>query len=96
MPRHVTPDGQIFDAPDHVIAALKTLEDHAALSAPPAPRGPSAAERFDAIRNAQALAMSEGRVLPVPPAPVIAAVAIDPASMTPAQHWGMWRNSGAG
>jgi hypothetical protein len=93
MPRHVTPDGQVFDAPDHVVAALKTLEDHAAgqtsaakLFGPPQ-AGPTAIERFNAIRTAQAVAASEGRVLSIPSAPFAVAVAPDLGSMSASERW---------
>jgi hypothetical protein len=52
---------------------------------------PTAAQRYDAIRTAQALAMSEGRVLPVPLAPVAVEIAIDPAAMSQAERWALMR-----
>jgi hypothetical protein len=51
----------------------------------------SATDRFNRIRTAQAQALREGRVLPVPPPPVAVVVAPDLASMTPGQRWGAWR-----
>jgi hypothetical protein len=99
MPDFVTRDGQIIrNATDEAIAALKTLEriadeQAAATKMFGAPRsGPSAIERHTAIREAQFAAMSEGRTLPVPPAPVVVAAAVDLAGMTPAQRWGAWRS----
>jgi hypothetical protein len=85
--------------PPDVVAAFTLTErwtrDSEEAAARAANPQPTAVERFDAIRTAQAQAMSEGRVLPIP-APVAVAAAIDPASMTPSQRWGMWRNPGSG
>jgi hypothetical protein len=99
MPDFVTRDGQIIrNATDEAIAAVKTLEriadeQAAATKMFGAPRsGPSATERHTAIREAQFAAEREGRALPVPTAPVAVAPAIDPATMTPGQRWGMWRD----
>jgi hypothetical protein len=102
MPRHVTPDGQVFDGPDHVIAALKTLEDHARDQAAtakmfgPPVTGPSATERHTAIRTAQYEAALAGRTYQTPAAPQVTTVAPDLSTMTPSQRWGAWRDSGSG
>ena len=65
---------------------VKDGEDAAARAANPQP---SAAERFDEIRTAQAAAAAEGRTLAVPPAPAQS----DPARVaTLAERWGAWRD----
>jgi hypothetical protein len=98
MPQHTTPDGQTFDAPDHVIAALKTLEDHAAGQAMAArlftqpSDGPTAIERHTAIRTAQYEAAREGRTLPPPPNPHYVAPAPDLSRMAAAERWAHMRS----
>jgi hypothetical protein len=83
--------------PPHVAAAKATvaqwLSDEDAAIRAAQNRGPSAAERYDAIRTAQAHAMSEGRVLPVPPAPVAVAVAPDLGSMSASERWAHMRRT---
>jgi hypothetical protein len=63
----------------------------APVSGEPPPHVASAAERYDAIRTAQAQALKDGRVLPVPPAPVHVTATVDPASMSVSQRWAHMR-----
>jgi hypothetical protein len=76
----------------HAAAVKAWLEGEEAADRARANRGPSAAQRFDDIRIAQAAAAAEGRTLAVPSAPVAVAVAPDPASMSPAERWALMRS----
>lgn len=81
--------------PPHVAAAKAVVqewldgEDAAVRAA--RDREPTAAQRFDAIRTQQVQAASEGRALPVAPAPVVVAAQVEPSNMSSAQRWALMR-----
>jgi hypothetical protein len=98
MPRHITPDGQTFDAPDHVVAALKTLEQHARdtasiekLFGKPEPRVDLAARHAD-IRARQ---LADGANYVVPPLPPVSVAPKPVAEMSAGERWGAWRSPGS-
>jgi hypothetical protein len=79
--------------PHHVathLQAVQDWDDAEAAALARANRGPTAAERFNHLRNAQAAAAAEGRTLPVPPAPEPAPART--TDLTLAERWGVWRD----
>jgi hypothetical protein len=76
----------------HAEAVQAWLDSEEAAEREAANRGPSAAERFNAIRVAQAQAEREGRrTLPEPPAPAPMVATTDPAQMTAGERWSHMR-----
>jgi hypothetical protein len=93
MPRHITPDGQVFDGPQECVDALRTLEAHAAASAPefqrmfqPGDRGAPAAFERARVALAQMPDTSVGHLAPL-------AAPLDRPKDSPRadQSWGAWR-----
>jgi hypothetical protein len=77
------------DIAAHAARVQAWLDGEEAAARDAANRGPTAAERYDAIRRDQAQAMSEGRVLPIPAAPAPVPARTD---LTLAERWGAWRD----